>query len=156
MGNVTCAVLVPQLLLSSSPQHLAQPSPTKEAEGLQQRYQLIQLHGSVLNKLLSQLDTRSKCALMCTCTQAQRLVSKQEWWRQLVFDTADEQHGLHPSVLFSLLKRSQGSCEVIQLARWAWQGPWQACGKCCGRPPQLWDATALFAPMPTLTAVLLG
>jgi hypothetical protein len=75
------------------------------------------LHNSVLNELLSQLDTRSKCALMCTCTVAKQLVSKQEHWRELAFDTADEQHGLDPSVLFSLLGRSHGSCEVIQLAR---------------------------------------
>lgn len=87
------------------------------ADGLQQRYQLIQLHDSVLNKLLSLLDTRTKCALMCTCESVRQLVSKQEHWRELAFDTANEQHGLDPTVLFSLLKRSQGSCEVIQLAR---------------------------------------
>jgi hypothetical protein len=88
------------------------------SDSLQQPYQLIQLHDSVLNKLLSQLDTRSKCALMCTCVHAKQLVSKQENWRELAFDTANEQHGLDPTVLFTLLKRSQGACEVIQLARW--------------------------------------
>jgi hypothetical protein len=87
------------------------------ADSLPNRYQLTQLHDSVLNKLLSQLDTRSKCALMCTCKHALQLVEKQEHWRELAFDTANEQHGLDPTVLFSLLKRSRGSCEVIQLAR---------------------------------------
>jgi hypothetical protein len=87
------------------------------ADSLQNRYQLTQLHDSVLNKLLSQLDTKSKCALMCTCKHALQLVGRQEHWRELAFGTANEQHGLDPTVLFSLLKRSRGSCEVIQLAR---------------------------------------
>jgi len=91
----------------------------EEKEGLQQPHQLTQLHDSVLTKLLAQLDTRSKCALLCTCKQAQQLVSRQEHWRELAFDTANEQHGLEPSVLFSLLRRSEGSCQVLQLARWA-------------------------------------
>lgn len=94
---------------SAAPAALASPEPPS--------YQLTQLHDSVLNKLLAQLDTRSKCALMCTCTHARQLVAKQEHWRELAFDTANEQHGLDPAVLVSLLKRSQGSCQVIQLAR---------------------------------------
>jgi hypothetical protein len=98
---------------------VADSSATLAAPALpeQPSYQLTQLHDSVLNKLLAQLDTRSKCALMCTCTHVRQLVSKQEYWRELAFDTANEQHGLDPSVLVSLLKRSQGSCKVIQLAR---------------------------------------
>jgi hypothetical protein len=81
------------------------------------RHCLTALHDSVLLKLLAQLDTRSKCALMCTCTLLARHLGRQEYWRELAFDTANEQHGLAPSVLFSLLKRSQGGCEVVQLAR---------------------------------------
>lgn len=54
---------------------------------------------------------------MCTCTHALRLIEKQEHWTELIFDTANEQHGLDPTVLFSLLKRSRGACQVIQLAR---------------------------------------
>lgn len=79
---------------------------------------LTQLHDSVLIKLLAQLDTRSKCALMCTCCALHQHFSRQEHWRELVFDTANEQLGLDSSVLFTLLRRSGGSCEVIQLARW--------------------------------------
>jgi hypothetical protein len=117
----THSPLAPQQLLLDSARDtrdsMVSGQPVDKATDLQQRYQLIQLHNSVLNELLSQLDTRSKCALMCTCTVAKQLVSKQEHWRELAFDTADEQHGLDPSVLFSLLGRSHGSCEVIQLAR---------------------------------------
>lgn len=119
MGSAYAVILPGHNPLASSQQlpWLCTECADKPADGLQQRQYLTQLHDSVLNKLLSQLDTRSKCALMCTCTQAQQLIAKQEHWRELAFGTANEQQGLDPMVLFSLLKRSQGSCQVIQLAR---------------------------------------
>lgn len=81
------------------------------------RHSLTQLHDSVLLKLLAAVDARSRCALMCACRQLHDHFARREHWRELVFDSADEQQGLAPQALFSLLRRSQGGCEVIQLAR---------------------------------------
>lgn len=121
-------------MLPSSAEEPMQEFLDSPAAPLQQRF--IQLHDSVLNRLLAQMDTRTKCALMCTCTQAHKLVARQEHWRELAFDTANEQHGLEPSVLFSLLKRSQGACEVIQLARYVWGLQSYCCvGRQVGWPP---------------------
>ena len=116
----SCSLALPSL---APGYHCGLDSPGSAAadQGLQQRYQLTQLHDSLLNKLLAQLDTRSKCTLMATCAYAKQLLSAPQHWRELAFDTANEQHGLDPTVLFSLLKRSQGCCEVIQLARCGWR-----------------------------------
>jgi hypothetical protein len=83
--------------------------------------ELPKVHESIMAVLLSKLDCRSKCALMCTCRFLHELLSQQEQWQELVFDE-DGEGCVKPcgaNDLFRLLNRSHGACMVLQLGRCA-------------------------------------
>lgn len=75
------------------------------------------VHESVLSAVLSCLDVRSRCSVMCTCTSLYKLISREIFWATLKFEDAGEQEGMDAEALFAVLRRSHGKCSTIQLAR---------------------------------------
>lgn len=75
------------------------------------------LHDSVVSRVIDALDLRSRMAVLCTCKRMKRLCERPDLWRRICFDSADEQRGLKADWLLGVLGRAQGGVEVLHLAR---------------------------------------
>lgn len=75
-----------------------------------------QLHSSIVDMILSNLDVRSKCSFMSTCSGWYQLCLRPEVWRVIEFDTEQEHKGLQASDLSTLVGRAKGTVETLILS----------------------------------------